>query len=136
VHDRPDIQDLLATVIAFLHGELRPALPDEELRLRVSQATELLRMVKAELRTEQAFGFRERSGLSRLLPDLETGVRFEGTDAQREAIRELSAALSERILADGFDEAEMVKVRQTLKDSLERRLAVISPRFNTAVDPD
>ncbi len=136
MHERPDVQDLLAAVIAFLHGQLRPGLADEELRGKVARATELLRMVKAELRTEQAFGFQERSGLSRLLPDLETGLRFEGVEAQREAIAELNAALSQRILAGGFDAAGMEEVRQILRESLSRRLAVISPAFDTAVDPD
>lgn len=134
MQDRPDVQDIMAAVIAFLHAQARDGGHDDDLRRRLIVATDLLRMVKAELMTEQAFTFRERSGLSRLLPEHETRVRFEGGDADREAIGGLNAVLHERILSGRVGQAEMDEILSHLMGSLERKLAVVSPRFDTSSD--
>jgi hypothetical protein len=109
--DRPDRDDLLATVIDELDALSAEASDDSRFRLRV--CLHLLSIVRRELATGEANDGAERQRLRALLES-------EGS------LGELNAELSARLRAGVFD-ARWQDVFAHLRRSAVERLAVVNP---------
>lgn len=128
MQDRPDVQELLEAVRAFLEEEVVPGLEGPR-RFHARVAANLLAIVKRELAGEAAQLAAEWERLAVLLGG-DGGRPPEGLAALRAAVRAMSAGLSERIRAGEADAGPFcAAVRAHLRETVHEKLRVANPRF-------
>ncbi len=120
-------QRKLDALTRFCAAEIQPALAaagDKPLAFRALIAANLASMVAAELRAEDALEDAELCRLVALLPDAEVPA------GRREAIRALTALLSQRIRARGAAALSPGPLWEHVMQTLREKLQVQNPRFD------
>jgi len=117
MQEKPDREELLAAISAFLMGELKPTVTDARLSFRVLIAANLAQIVSNELREAPRHEAAERERLRQLLPDVAT-----------DDLRALQSELARRLRAGTVD---ATRARAHLIETLRDQLAVNNPFFDT-----
>ena len=131
MQDRPDAQELLAAVRAFLEEQVVPALEGTR-QFHARVAANVLAIVGRELAVGEETLRAEWQRLARLLG---TPVHEppDGAGALAAAVRELNGRLAERIRAgDADDGAWPADVLAHLRATSAERLAIANPKYAAA----
>jgi len=132
MQDRPDKRALLGAIARFLQEEARPALADPRLAFRALIAANLATIVAAEVASEGADAEAELAG-ARALLGLTQASPMPPREEQRAALAAANARLA-ALLRDGAPSRDDVRrIRAHLITSLQARLAVDNPRFDTSL---
>ena len=117
MQEKPNNEELLAAISAFLMAELKPVITDARLSFRVLIAANLAQIVANELQKGPQQDAAELQRLKQLLPDLSSND-----------LRVLEGELAARLRDGRVDlEAARAHLRETLRD----QLAVNNPFFDT-----
>lgn len=131
MQDLPDRSSLLTAVARFLGDDrLKAAVRDPALAFRLKIAAHLLESVVREEKNEDAHDAAELSRLEELF-ELPRSASAPATSARRERIAELNRRLASE-LRTGGNETFAARARDHLKATLTDKLAVTTPRFDTA----
>jgi hypothetical protein len=120
MQEKPDKEELLAAISAFLMGELKPVVTDARLSFRVLIAANLAQIVGNELRHGPRQDEAERGRLKKLLPDATS-------DDLHELARELATRLRE-------GRVDLDAARDHLRETLRDQLTVNNPFFDTRAE--
>ncbi len=126
----PDKTELLQAVAMFLAQEARPAVSDPATSFKLLVAAHLCQVVAAEIEHEDAHDAAELRGLIALLGG--QGTLPPTRHERKRQIAALNAALAQR-LREGASESEREEITAFLLATLRDRLAVSSPKFETAM---
>lgn len=129
MQDHPNKMALLTGVARFLAADLASNIEDRDLRFRTRIAAYLVQQVALELAFDEQQDAAEMKRLAALLGDDEPSPDAP-TSARHEQLRAMNARLVERIRAGDVDEALFDHVKKTL----EEKLAVVQPRFDTRLE--
>jgi len=121
--ERPDEPALLEALAKFLLADLHPAVKDKKLAFRVLIAANIAGTLATQLRTQDERRAAELSRLRALL----------GAGPER-SLRELNAALVEKLRSGGLAAEELEKISAHVKQTLQEALSVVNPSFDTSVE--
>lgn len=121
--ERPDEPALLEALAKFLMADLHPAVKDKKLAFRVLIAANLAGTLATQLRSREGHQAAELQRLRALLGEGAAG-----------GLRELNAALVERLKAGGVSGEELARIRAHVKQSLLEALSVVNPSFDTSAE--
>jgi hypothetical protein len=140
MQDRPDKTELLGGVARFLLQDVHPRIEaqDKGLAFRVLIAANLLQIVSAEVRTEEAHDAAQLARLRALLPESDQTAQADGApldaEGRRRRIVELERALCARLRRPDLPEEERAAALRHVKETLREKLQVVNPRFDTAAE--
>jgi hypothetical protein len=120
MQEKPNKEELLAAISAFLMAELKPVITDARLSFRVLIAANLAQIVANELQKGPLKDAAELARLKQLLPDLSSND-----------LRVLEGELAAR-LRDG--RVDLKAARAHLRETLRDQLAVNNPFFDTRAE--
>ncbi|HVE83519.1 MAG TPA: DUF6285 domain-containing protein [Myxococcales bacterium] len=120
--ERPDEPALLEALAKFLLADLHPAVKDKKLAFRVLIAANIAGTLATQLRTQDERRAAELSRLRALLGGPER------------SLRELNAALVEKLRSGGLAAEELEKISAHVKQTLQEALSVVNPSFDTSVE--
>jgi hypothetical protein len=124
MQDRPSYDELLAAVEHFLDTEIVPNVPGSR-GFHARVAANAIRIVRRELRNEEAHLAAEWSGLDAVLGPAE---RPTGREELRSALRERNEALSALIRNGDADDGETArKVFEHVQHTIRDKLTVTDP---------